>query len=516
MNRFGPSPLLPLLCTVVAACSPPAQPIPDAEVVVVDAGPPDSGRADAGSAVEARPFGLFPANGFQLSDPYQAAREAGVVWMRGTSGQPTLFWSMVDPQRTGDSGRMAFSGTTTGANGEQVSFDYDQGIAAAAAAGMNLMMNLDVAPSPWSDYRVHGSWLPTDEGAYQRFVETAVRRYPKVRVWQVGNEPNADTTPQAAGLGDAGLSMRELANFGRLQRLTYEAAKRADPTVLVVLAGTVELFPNVRDDYYDKLLDEVGCCVDVFDFHLYGDPVGGSLPPPPNPRMTGYQDIETAAADFRQRLNQRGMSRTRIWLSETGAPTGTFKQGPLMLTATEAQQGRDLPKRYVTALASGIEKIFWYSLLDGFGTWEDKYFDHVGLLYDGHGAPLGTPKLGFWAYWQMTRQLEGCQWGELKALPTTVAQTRAYRCPLSQGGEVIIAWWDTFLVPGWSPGRTTQLEVPWSGTTAVIRAAIPSAARGADVPPQAPQSAFASSTAAASGGRITLTLGADPVYVRPQ
>ncbi|MDI7268631.1 MAG: hypothetical protein QME96_11620 [Myxococcota bacterium] len=470
--------------------------------------------SDPYAALDPRPFGIFPSNAPLTQPDVTASLQAlGLAWMRGAGGQPTVFWSLVDPDRSGDPARMSFAGTTTGPAGEPIAFDYDRDIAAALASGVNVMMNLDVAPEPWSSYRVSGSWLPTNETAYRAFVEATVRRYPGVRVWQVGNEPNAETTPEQAGLPDPGPAVRELADFAALQRITYEAAKSADPSVLVALGGTVEIVPDRRDDYHDRVLEALGgCCVDIFDFHLYGDPVGGMLAPPPNPRLPGYQDIETAAADFRDRLDERGFARTRLWITETASPSGTYRFGPLTLTATESQQARDLPKRWVVALASGVEKIFWFGMLEGYGAWDDDYFDHVGLIYDGHGGSAGTPKLAYWAYWQMTRQLDGCRWREVERLTTTVPETRAYRCPLDAGGDVVVAWWDTFNVAGWSEGATTTITVPWSSAAAVMRAAVPSAASGAEVAD--PATAFATTNLVPSGGTVTLTLGADPVYVR--
>ena len=77
---------------------------------------------------------------------------------------------------------------------------------------------------------------------------------------------------------------------------------------------------------------------------------------------------------------------------------------------------------------------------------------------------------------------------------------------------MVVAWWDTCRVPGWAPGATTEITVPWKGATAIARAAAPSAARGAKV--VKPEDAFATATLVARDGVVTLTLGADPVYVR--
>ncbi|MHB8873614.1 MAG: cellulase family glycosylhydrolase [Myxococcaceae bacterium] len=486
------------LSLVVTGCANPGGGSADASL-----GAPDAGAADPTLAIDQHPFGHHPALAFGIAgDPYAPARETGLAWTRGGDA-PYLFWSLVDPSRTGDPAKMKFAGTATGPTGQPATFDFDKGIGAAAASGLEVMWNIVVEPRPGS-FSKPGSWLPIDEAAYARFVETAVKRYLAVRVWQVGNEPNLEEKLQGAR-----------ADFAKLQKLTYEAIKRANPDAVVAMGGIAgNMSTKDQDDtYFDAVLDELdGGSVDVFDIHFYGDSRGGLTSSGPGERLLGYQDFEDVAHFYRTHLDARGYASTRIWTTENGTPSGTWRFGPSTLSATEAEQARDLPKRTVVALASGVDKLFWaWGMTEGFGPWDDDFFDHTGLLYGGHGAPAGTKKLAYWALWQMTRQMDGCDWRKIERLSTTVPETRAYRCPRQGGGAIVAAWWDTFRVTGYRDGQTVQLAVPWTSPTAVVHPAVPAGASGAAVDPAA---AFLTSSLTPSDGRVTLTLGADPVYLR--
>lgn len=471
------------------------------------------GSTDAGTdggdpylALDPSPFGHHPAIAHPVDfpgDPYEPATTAGLTWTRGADA-PYLLWSVVDPDRTGDPASMRFADIVVpGPGGASTTIDYDVGIGGAVAAGMQVLWNIDVTGIE-PGFREPGSWLPVDEAAYCRFVETAVARYPAVRAWQIGNEPQLD---------------QGLTDYARFHEITYEAIRRADPTAVVVmagLAGNMTTGADFEDTGFDAVLDELGgCCVDVFDLHFYGDPLGGTTATAQGERLVGYGDFEDVASFYRARLDARGYTATRLWTTENGTPSGTWDAASVVVTTTEAEQARDLPKRHLVALAAKVDKVFWaFGMSEGFGPWDDDFFDHTGLVYSSHGGRAPTRKLAYWALWQMTRQLDGCQWLNVERLATAVDETRAYRCPLAEGGEVVVAWWDTFRVAGYAAGQTTDLELPWSAPTAVARAAVPTVDSGADVTD--PATAFAVTPLTPTSGAVTLTLGADPVYVRSE
>jgi hypothetical protein len=503
--------------------TPPAQPAGPAQDggpfdARAEVQPPDAatdtdvdGDADPYLALDPSPFGMHPALVHDApGDPYEPARQAGLAWARGANA-PYLVLAIVDHEKTGDPAQMTFKTKIPHPDLGLVDLDYDKEIHDIVAAGLNAMWNIDVEHPDGTGvtigFRKPGSWLPEDETAYRAFVETAVRRYPEVRVWQVSNEPNIG--------GD-----RKLADFARLQKMTYEAIKKADPRTVVAMGG---VGGNLADDvmkndtYFDAVLDELGgCCVDVFDIHFYGDPRGGAMKLSDGTRLLGYRDFEATATFYRSRLDSRGYQRTRIWTTENGTPSGTWRADPndpkAALVTSEADQARDLPKRWLVALAAGVEKMFWaFGMSERYGAWDDDFFDHTGLIYDGHGAPGGTKKLAYWALWQATRRMKGCDVHKVGRLPTSIPETRAYRCEKTGGGSVVLAWWDTFLVPGFKQGDTVSVEIPWDALTAVARSALPNAAAGSQV--SDPTTAFPMSTLAPASGRVSVTLGADPTWV---
>ncbi len=88
------------------------------------------GASDPYEALDPRPFGVHTACA-PGPDGYGAAKGAGVVWTRGGCG-PYAFWSLIDPDRSGDPTRMRFSGSAAGPGGGSVKFDYDADIGGAS------------------------------------------------------------------------------------------------------------------------------------------------------------------------------------------------------------------------------------------------------------------------------------------------------------------------------------------------------------------------------------------------
>lgn len=93
-----------------------------------------------------------------------------------------------------------------------------------------------------------------------------------------------------------------------------------------------------------------------------------------------------------------------IWATEFGYPTYQSTRG-----VDEITQAEYMVRYYVIALASGIEKTFWYDLVND-GVRDDYNEDNFGILrnaQDKGGA--FTPKPAYAAYAAMTRELTGAQ-----------------------------------------------------------------------------------------------------------
>ena len=81
-----------------------------------------------------------------------------------------------------------------------------------------------------------------------------------------------------------------------------------------------------------------GRSVDLFDFHFFG-------------RAGSWQTIKKLYDLVRTGLDQRGYTRTAIWMTETGTWTEKPKGG--FPRQSERDQAEELVKRYVYAASLG-------------------------------------------------------------------------------------------------------------------------------------------------------------------
>lgn len=458
--------------------------------------PQATGNSGATTSTNASPFGFHPAL------PYIEAKNIGIQWTRG-GDTPYLFWSLVDPGKTGDPAKFQWKGTTVGPTGQSGSFDYDR-LFLARDAGLNMMHNIAVQPPGQTGGHLQaGSWLPVDEAAYRNFVKEAVRRYAFIRYWQVGNEPNLPFS-------------RSLAGFPDFQRITYEAVKEADPQAQVIMggvAGNMGLV-DMNDTYFESILAALGGkYMDVFDIHFYGDAKGGTLIGDPQRRLLGYRDFNTVHAYFRNLLDKNGFSRVPVWVTEMGTFSGTVKYGPQPLTQTEADQARDLLKRWVYPLSLDTGKIFWaFGLTEGFNQWDDDFFDHTGLIYNGQdGAHQpGEKKLGYYTHKKMTEMLEGSDWSNIQTVQES-GNVYIYRF-IRNSKPVHVAWWDYFNDPAYIQGMTKQATITGlTGGTATMTEAVPMFSSGRDVTDF--NTAFRKEALNVINGAVTLNLGSNPAFV---
>ncbi len=429
------------------------------------------------SFIQDSPFGLSPAM------PYDEAKKIGVQWTRG-GDFPYLFWSIVDPEKTGDPVKFQWEGITTGPDGQPAPFNYNP-IFDVQKSGLSLMHNIQPEPIP-ENYSQPGSWLPIDETAYRNFVKEAVRRYSFINYWQVGNEPN---------FGGA----RNLSDFAELQRITYEAIKEANPQAQVLIggvAGNMDI-KSMNDTYFESILLELqGKSLDIFDIHFYGDAKGGEL------GLLGYQDFKTVYDYFRNLLDNNGFSHVPIWVTEMGTFSGTLSDG---LQQTESEQAIDLLKRWVYPLSLGVKKIFWgFGLMEGFGPWDDDFFDHTGLIYGGQDGvhQLGEKKLGYYTFWLMTDKLEGSDWNNIQVIQES---DNIYIYEFTKQGKPIwVAWNDN--------PSSEQIIISGIGSAqAKVTEAIPEYESGKEVTDYS--TAFKSEAKSVENDELILTLEDIPMFI---
>ena len=182
---------------------------------------------------------------------------------------------------------------------------------------------------------------------YTAFVTATVERYDgdgvddmpnlvnPIKYWQVGNEPP-----------------RGRSDFAGLQRITYQAIKRACPDCTALIGGASG-GPHDYIAYFDTryasiLIGLDGQYVDVFDFHWYGEATGDYRM---KDAVTGgdvYQYIRTT-------LTGNGFSPDLpIWITEMGSYSGD--PAGLDSPQTERQQALDYFK--TKHLINGCADIF--------------------------------------------------------------------------------------------------------------------------------------------------------------
>lgn len=340
---------------------------------------------------------------------------------------------------------------------------------------LNRLMNIFVNKVYEINRRCFANFLPCAPNIprYLAFVRAVVERYDgdgfqdapnlvlPVHYWQVDNEPDATL----------------FANFGELQKITYQAIKEADPSALVVIGGATHLSgPRNNEDWFPEFIERFGPIlaeleggyVDIFDIHYYGlRDDDYRMAPPSGDVIAGVQYALAAA----------GFPNIPIWITEMGSVSGF----PATAPRTEAQQARDFLKRNIYPLSRGVKKVFVTSPMEGFFLVPD-YFDYAGFIYDGRfGDPyiIGTRKLSYLAYKKLTDRLGGADWDPTNTIHVGTGTDWLYLFRVRLvGRSKYIAWWDYFDDPSYAPGRTKRLTFQTTLDKLRVTELVPNAASG--------------------------------------
>jgi len=281
--------------------------------------------------------------------------------------------------------------------------------------------------------------MPTDLTAYRRFLTTVVEAFDGdgtndarglkkgVKYWQVENEWDWrwKDTPE---------------RFVEFLKVAYETIKAADPEARVVLGGISKLGPDAfHAGLFGNSLQVDGKAVtpetleqqkhfkeefplrtyvlehghpyfDIISFHQYGRPA--AIP----------KEIEYLRGIMRAQHYEKP-----LWMTEAGGPFVPYGE-----TYSEDLQAQEVVKYYVTALASGVEVVFWstYQPTPEWGT----AFTNTSLV-----DARGRKKPAYDAYKLMTSKLH-----DATRVETLFGSERAHvvRFTRSARGPVYVAWAD--------------------------------------------------------------------------
>lgn len=240
---------------------------------------------------------------------------------------------------------------------------------------------------------------PADLADFRQELKQLIERFPWIKVWQIGNEPD--------------LGWDDPADFARLFLVGEEVVRESCPDCRVALAGAAALFPGHHDTlaYYDQLLGAIAAGAsarerlpfDIVDLHFYG--------------YAGSEDEILATVDaFRSLLSRHGMAPdTAFWVTETathsGQPTWPTEAPP----QSPELQAAELVRRFTVLLGAGAERVSWARPYENHrhGELPDGFFDNAALVYNGLGreqalgVAAGTRKPAFLAYQALARKTRG-------------------------------------------------------------------------------------------------------------
>nr|WP_246362648.1 DNRLRE domain-containing protein [Paenibacillus alba] len=168
---------------------------------------------------------------------------------------------------------------------------------------------------------------------------------------------------------------------------TYETVKSAHPDTIVSGMSTA----GVPMSWLESVMKLGGLnYMDALTIHPY------VYPKDPELLVKSIKDVN----DLVRKYN--GGNTIPLWLSEIGWPTHNSLSG-----VSEKKSADDLVRGYVLSLANGVEKIYWYDLMND-GVNKSNNEDNFGLIRN-KADELGayTPKPAFTAYAVMIRQLSG-------------------------------------------------------------------------------------------------------------
>lgn len=213
-------------------------------------------------------------------------------------------WFEIEPQR----------GVFVDERGRSTWEKYDRIVDLADERGIEIIARLDKPPA-WARAGQPNPGMdgpPDDLEDYERFVEQVVSRYQgRVRYVQIWNEPNLE--------GEWGARPIDAAEYVDLLKVGYQAAKRADPAVTVLLAGlapTDQTGPHNLSDllFLQDLYDAGGAnYFDIATVMVYG--YGYS---PYDRRVSFERNNFSRPIQTREIMERNGDGDKPIWAVEYG------------------------------------------------------------------------------------------------------------------------------------------------------------------------------------------------------
>ncbi|WP_193726864.1 sugar-binding protein [Paenibacillus guangzhouensis] len=207
--------------------------------------------------------------------------------------------------------------------------------------------------------------------------------------------------------------------YYQLLKKTYETIKAARPDVTVVGMATA----GTPLGWMEEVFKLGGLqYMDAISIHPYQ-----SQRPP-----EGIVDNVRSTKNLIRQYNQGQLKP--IWFTEVGWPTSIGGIG-----ISEKTQADYLVRTHVLALAEGVEKVFWYDLMND-GMDPSYHENNFGILRNSND-PKGafTPKPSYAAYAGMTRELIGAQFIQQDSFGTGISSYQFHK----NGQNLRVVWANT-------------------------------------------------------------------------
>ncbi|MCK5461339.1 hypothetical protein KAI58_05135 [Candidatus Gracilibacteria bacterium] len=333
--------------------------------------------------------------------------------------------------------------------------------------------------------------LGDNEYPNQLFIDTLQTN--PIKYWQVCNQVT-DTC--------SGRECKDNNNYAikhaKVQEITYLGIKASCPKCQVLIAGDShkEMYPPVYEALNGKYID-------IIDKHFFGE-------------ESDYVKIQEEMDYLKDSLQKTGfdLDKLKFWITETGTYSGdpVKESGRENLPyQSETQQAQGLVKRYAVAFGEGVEKVLWaWGIVEGFGC-DCCIFDYTGFIYDGNIEPqtcdandpydrgAGVKKLVYYSFKLMTDKIGGFTDVE------TIQNSKNYVYKFTKNNKPIyIAWND-------NDGNITLTNI--DSDSVKITKTVPNVKSGADLNKNNYPDFFETEVKTVSNGKITITLGENPVFI---
>lgn len=242
---------------------------------------------------------------------------------------------------------------------------------------------------------------PDDINQHKKETENLIRKYKDlVDAWLIVNE---------AELNWRGTYEEYVDYFS----INAEIIRRVDPTAKIVFClagGRVKngtLTDRTKGFIEGVLENNLGQYFDVLDFHHQG-------------KHDEYLEISQKVTIYTELLSQYGVKNKDFWITEFGTHNGDpgavrGRRSTDLPYQDERTQAAGLIKKHVHALAHGVNKMFWTSMVE-WGTYAGQtnvYFTNVGLINNPSIDGQSHKKLAYYAYKNMIKILSNSDWDNI-------------------------------------------------------------------------------------------------------